>query len=322
MKFSVLVYISAVTICALVGTGLGAVLFNDPFPNKPFDPSDPNSPYGYFFFDYTVTSINNSVARGALTQDVSPYTYTVPFGQAGALDHVKTLQYHKNQFLVGKKKEIVKFSLRLGCENFGVNDHPFPSGYVTDPQDDIRLANCAMNTVDFDTMIVADFFLSNKGLYAFYERLPFARTLTDDYHAFSQAKKVSGRVPTDVHDLIIEHDAKQRTLSWYVGQTRVLHVDLIGYPSDDPGIVTMVDLGGTPTLVNPTGFRAGFGAFTLLDMTDYHNPSNTGLVRLNDGTGPVYSVPTVFYDDVSLEENRLWGQGTVIRVESLKVENF
>jgi hypothetical protein len=146
--------------------------------------------------------------------------------------------------------------------------------------------------------------------------------LTDDYHAFSQAKKVSGRVPTDVHDLTIEHDAKQRTLSWYVGQTRVFHVDLIGYPSDDPGIVTMVDLGGTPTLVNPTGFRAGFGAFTLLDMTDYHNPSNTGLVRLNDGTGPVYSVPTSFYDDVSLEENRLWGQGTVIRVESLKVENF
>lgn len=324
MKFSgvLCLCISVVTVCILIGPSLAGNLFNDPFPNKHYNPADPNSPYGYFFFDYTTTSINNSVARGALTQDVNPYTNTVPLGQAGALDHVKVLQYHKSQFLVGKKKEIVRFNLRIGCENFGVDDHPFPAEHVTNAQDDIRLASCAMNTVDFDTMIVADFILSNKGVYAFYERLPFARTLSDNYLSFSQAKRVLNRVPSNVHDLSIEHDAKQRTLSWFVGEKRVLFVDFIGYLSDDPAVVTMLNHGGTPTLVNPTGFRAGFGGFTLLDMTDYHNPSNNGLVRLNDATGPDYVAPSVFHDELSLSQNRLWGQGTVITVESFKVENF
>lgn len=305
-----------------LGSALAGTLFNDAFPNKPYNPADPDSPYGYFFFDNTVTAIQNTVSKGLLTQDVDPYTYTVPQGPAGGLDHVKCLQYVKNPAPPGNKKGTVSVSATIGCENFGLDEHPFPAGYVTNANDDLRLGACALNSVDFDTMIVADMFMTNEGVYAFYERLPFARTTTDNYRAYSQTKRVASRVPSQLHDLKIEYDSKQKTLSWFLDGSRVMFVYLIGYPSPDPEVVTMLDHGGDDTNVAPASFRYGFGSFTLLDMQDYHNPNNTSLVRLNDNTGPDYVTPNSFYDDISLEENRLWGQGTIMKVSKFKIENF
>jgi hypothetical protein len=309
---------------ALASTANALEVFQDQFnSNRPFDPSAPNSPYYYAFFDYTSTTIVNTLSQGSLDQSVVPYTNTVPFGPTGVLDHVKVLQYAKKTFTTGIKQNTLKFNIRMGCTNYNASNHPFPSGYVTNAEDDIRLASCAMNTVDLGTMIVADFFLSNQGLYAFYERLPFLRTPSNYYHSFSQAKRVADRNIDDVHDLSIVYDSKQRTMSWYVGTERVLYVTLIGYPSSDPDIVTMLDGGGTDTVVQPTGFSAGFGAFTILDGLDYWNPSaDTGLVQLNSAPAITYVTPSSFYDTLSLPSNRLWGQGSVVHVESILVESF
>lgn len=315
------IYVLAIIFAA---HSIGAtLLFQDQFPiSKPFDPTNPSSSYGYFFFDYTTTTIVNTLQSGELNQTVDPYTNTVPYGPLGALDHVKVLQYNKQQFIPGFRKNILSYKIRIGCSHYGLESHPFPPGLVTNPEDDLRLASCALNTIDFDTMIVADFFITNQGLYAYYERLPYARTQTNYYRAFSQAKRIEDRTPDDIHDLTIVYDSKQRTLSWFVGTVRVLFVTLIGYPSNDPDIVTLIDQGGQDTIAQPTGFRIGWGAFTLLDGRDFWNTSNnTGLVRLND-LNTDYAIPQTFYDTQSLQSNRLWGQGTQITVDSVLVESF
>jgi len=300
------------------------LLFNDQFvQSMPFEPSDIDSSYGYFFFDATQTNINNLLSGSTLHQSVNPFTWTLPQGPTGALDHVKVLQYHTQQFKPGLNKGILKYKFRGSAQSYNVLDHPFPSNLVSKPNDDLRLGSCAVNTVDFDTMMVADFFLTNEGLYAFYERLPFARTPTNNYRSFSQAKRVSDRTAQEKHNLRIEYDINQRTLSWFVEQTRVLFVTLIGYPSNDPKVRMMIDHGGENTLVQPTGFRAGWGCFTLLDALDYHNTTSTkGLVRLNSEDGPDYNRPLSFHDDESLLSNRLWGQGAEIEVDSFRLENF
>lgn len=307
-----------------IGSVSAGLLANDQFPNKPYNPADPNSPYDYLFFDYTTTTIVNSAAQSTLTQVVNPYTSTVGQSPIGGLDHVKVLQYADKNFLPGTKKQVLKYSTTISAETYDINDHPFPDWAVFDEQDDIRLGSCAMNSVDLETFIVADFFMSNNGLYAFYERLPFGRTLTDPYHAFSSAKRVADRLPQDFHNLSIEYNSGEGTLSWFVNQVRVLFVDLIGFPSHDPDVHILLDHGGIDTVVRPNGFRFGFGCFTLLDMKDYWNSTSTyGLVRLNDGVGsPDYIDPPNFVDESSLPSNRLWGQGSVLKLKSFKVENF
>jgi hypothetical protein len=193
---------------------------------------------------------------------------------------------------------------------------------VTNPQDDIRLASCAISSADFTTNIIAAFLLSNEGIYAFYERMPFARTPQNFYGAFSQAKRVGDRKSTDINQLSIEYNKKTRSLSWCVGEQKVLHVSLIGFKSTDSHIVTLSDLGGQETLVEPESFRFGFGCFTFLDMNDYHNPTGEGLVKLGDGILTEYINPSSFWDDNSEPENRLWGQGSVLQVDSIKVDSF
>lgn len=310
-------------VCTANGV-MSLVEFNDQFTqHSGFDPSKPTSKYFYDFFDYTTTTIVNTLYLGQLNQSVNPYTNTVPFGPLGVLDHVKALQYVKTAFKPGYKQGVLSFKMNIGCVNYGAENHPFPSEYVTNANDDLRLASCAMNIVDMDTMIVADFFLTNQGIYAFYERLPFTRTQSDYYHSFSQAKRVGDRNATDIHSLIIVYDSKHRTLSWFVGTDRVLFVSMIGYPSSDPNIVTLLDGGGQNTLVQPTSFNVGFGEFTVLDARDYWNPSaDVGLVRLNDASDINYVVPGSFYDDVSLSSNRLWGQGSDLIADNLLVESF
>src|SRR6056297_663393 len=86
------------------------LLFNDQFvQSMPFEPSDIDSSYGYFFFDATQTNINNLLSGSTLHQSVNPFTWTLPQGPTGALDHVKVLQYHTQQFKPGLNKGILKY---------------------------------------------------------------------------------------------------------------------------------------------------------------------------------------------------------------------
>jgi len=77
---------------------------------------------------------------------------------------------------------------------------------VRNPDDDLRLASVAVSVSDPETSIVFDFFVTNKEIYAFYERLPQARTALGNYAAFSSMIPVAQRSPGDQHHLKICYD--------------------------------------------------------------------------------------------------------------------
>jgi len=302
-------------------TAWSRLLFHDNFnDSSTFDPLDPSSPYMYSFFDPTNTNISNQISHGALTQSVNPYTNTAPQGPSGSSDHVKVLQLLKDPFLPGINQRL-QYTTHISVSNY-VQHIPFPAAYVTKPEDDIRLGSCGMSSVDLNSMLVSSFFLTNEGIYAYYEREPFLRTPTNVYLAFTQVKRVADREKGDYHHLSIEYNKLQSSLSWYVEGELVLSVDSIGHLSEAEDVVTMQNLGGEPEVVEPEGFSYGFGCLTLLDMNDFHNPSNIGLVKIGDGINPQYLTPSEFYDDASLPGNRLWGQGSDLRLKSIKIENF
>jgi hypothetical protein len=56
---------------------------------------------------------------------------------------------------------------------------------VADPDDDLRLASVALDTIDFDTSMVFDAFLTSTRVYAVYERLPFGRASMGAYGEYA-----------------------------------------------------------------------------------------------------------------------------------------
>src|SRR6185437_8497810 len=53
---------------------------------------------------------------------------------------------------------------------FGTDVHPFGAA-VADPQSDLRLAAFALNSIDLETGMVFDVWMTNTRIYPFYERL-------------------------------------------------------------------------------------------------------------------------------------------------------
>lgn len=287
--------------------------------NKPHDPSDPDSPWAYSFTDLANLEVTNHISEGRLNQIVNPFTTTVPQGPTGGLDHVKVLQYLKEP-TIATGEGIIRFNARMGAQHYNVSDHPFPNSRVRNPEDDLRLANCMLNLIDLNTFVVADFVLTNTGIWAFYERLPFGRTPSNNYHSFTQVKKVLQRTPDQLHRLSIEYNAPFGSISWYIDNEVVMNVFTIGHPLVGTGVVTIIDLGGVDQVVSPTGFSSGFGCFTILDAVDPNNPDGVGLVKL-DNTPGQYVAPASFHDTNSMSYNRLWGQGSILTVGSFNINS-
>ena len=93
-----------------------------------------------------------------------------PYSLPGGLDHVKWLVYANHtasSFFPGFDAvagQELRFDTWISGESFGNTPNPFGSA-VADPDDDVRLATTAMNTIDFETFLVADFFMTNKRIY-------------------------------------------------------------------------------------------------------------------------------------------------------------
>ncbi len=149
-----------------------------------------------------------------------------------------------------------------------------------------------MNTVDFDTFMVFDFFMTNKRIYAFYEHLPFAREVHGNYAAFSYAIPVATRQPGDFHKLAIAYHKSAGTVRWLVDGEEVFRVSRIGHRIDRGFMV--LDHGGDDRDFSPNQLACGMGMFTLLDA---HGPTNRGLVKLSTAPGfyynPAVGAPTV-----------------------------
>ncbi|GAB1644478.1 DUF6081 family protein [Krasilnikovia sp. MM14-A1259] len=249
-------------------------------------------------------------------------------GLPGVLDHVKWLVYAQHQSSAGVPGfdavpgRVLSCSALLSGRTYGTAGHPFGAA-VRDPDDDLRLATAAINAFDPETYLVFDFFLTNKRVYAFYERLPFARAALGDYAAFSYGVPVADRAPDDEHRVEIAYDRAAGTVRWLLDGREVLRVDRIGHHL--PGREHLVlDHGGTETVVGPRQLNFGMGLLSLLDGAAPGH-SAQGLVKLSGQPGfyhdPVAGPPhpQAFVDERSAESSRLFGQGAELRVRRFAI---
>lgn len=250
------------------------------------------------------------------------YTHTLPqekdpSGVPGQFDHVKWLVYMNHKASAGLPGwdavhgQELAFETWISGQTFGTHAHPFGDA-VRDPGDDLRLAMLGQITCDFESGMVFDFLFTNKRLYAFYERLTFARTPQKNYAAFSYAVPVAQRTPGALHHVKIAYDRKAGVVRYLVEGQEVLRVRP-GRHIDSQWL--MIDNGGDEEDVDMRQLVGGLGMFSLLDGLD----SGRRLVRLSGdpgyyqphrGMGP----PTVaFMDEQSHPGNRLFGQGGELR---------
>lgn len=247
-------------------------------------------------------------------------------GLPGALDHVKWLAFMNHTASSGMPGfdavpgQTLSCDVVMGGQTSGTRFHPF-GGHVIDPDDDLRLASLAQVAIDFESYMVFDFFITNRRIYAYYERLPFGRTATHNYAAFAFAIPVANRRPGDMHRLRIAYDRSASVTRWLVDGVEVYRVDRIGRLIDRTHMT--IDLGGTEEDVTPRQLDCGMGTFTLLDA---HLPSRFGLVRLSESPyfdpGFGEPVPESFTDNRSLYTNRLFGQGARLNVQRYVVSSI
>jgi hypothetical protein len=246
-------------------------------------------------------------------------------GLPGGLDHVKWLVYMNHTASSGYPGFDAQDNRDLSCEawvkgrTYGTQQNPFG---VCDPTDDPRLAAVGMNTIDFESFMVFDFFITNETVYALYERLPFGRPALGNYAAFTFMIPVAPAHPDHENHLRVTYNKSEGTVRWFVDDDEVFSVDQIGYHIDRDYMT--IDHGGVEELVVPNQIDCGMGLFTLLDG---HLPSEEGLVRLSSAPDfyfhPEVGEPTpqTFIDDESLEESRIWGQGAKIEVKKYVVSS-
>jgi hypothetical protein len=274
---------------------------------------------------------NPTTGEPAFTRTLGPEgAADNPDALPGGLDHVKWLVYMNHHASSGVPgfdavagRELA-FQTDLSAESFGTAGHPFGAA-VGDPGDDLRLAAAAMTTIDFDTCMVFDLFVTNRRIYAVYERLPFARSRYGPYAAFSYTIPVATRAPREWHALKIAYDKIAGTVRWFVNDREVFRVTRLGRRIDKQYLT--LDHGGVEADVSPNQLDGGLGLFTLLDG---YRPSNQALVRLstaegfyaNPGNGHVAAPGAGYFrDEQSAPGSRLFGQGAELRAQTWVVSS-
>jgi Family of unknown function (DUF6081) len=188
-------------------------------------------------------------------------------------------------------------------QTFGTAAHPFGSA-VTDPNADLRLASFAMNTIDLETGMVFDVWMTNEAIYPYYERLNLSGTAA--YRVFSSVFPPVRRTPREQVKVTVSYNRAAGVVRWLVNDTEVARVGTIGLPA--PGAATIIDRGGIPEAAAPRQLNCGMALFTLLDGA--LPPSGSGLLSLE----PPYAFPTGFVGGPNL-----FGQGAELQVERFEV---
>lgn len=207
---------------------------------------------------------------------------------------------------------------KLGATGTGMDSQPFGSA-VSDPQADPRLGSGVMLFTDQASGIIFDFFVTNKKIYAVYERI---RQPDTTYAAFNYTVPVANRSAAGQQDTLkISYNKSQDEVTWYVNGSSVMTVDGLGTRALPRTNMTL-DHGGTEEKAAPAQLDCGLGTFTLLDGAMGSEPR--GLVRIDsdiDYYVPGKGAPTAqtFLDETSQATNRLWGQGVELNVKNISV---
>jgi hypothetical protein len=197
---------------------------------------------------------------------------------------------------------VLSCTMRVHGETFGTGEHPYGSA-VSDPESDLRLAAFAMNTIDWETGMVFDVWMSNTAIYPYYERLNLA---AGSYQTFSSCFPGVPRSKDDEHVVSVAYNPSAGVVRWVIDGTVAAEVDKIGFPSSQATM--LIDRGGTPQLAAPRQLNCGMALFTLMDGG--LPPTGQGLVSL----GGSYVFPTSFVGGPAV-----FGQGVEMRVRNFEV---
>eukprot|EP01124_Arcella_intermedia_P029801 TRINITY_DN6388_c0_g4_i2.p1 TRINITY_DN6388_c0_g4~~TRINITY_DN6388_c0_g4_i2.p1 ORF type:complete len:317 (+),score=33.22 TRINITY_DN6388_c0_g4_i2:3-953(+) len=190
---------------------------------------------------------------------------------------------------------------------------------VSHKKDDPRLGCAGASLLDAASGIVANFFLTNHGIWAQYERIPIALDALGPYQSFAQIRRVASRSPDDIHELSIEFDAQENSLTWFVGLNAVARVEKVGLLGDSKWKTSYLLNTGEPVEVRPTQFLVSFSAFTTMDFADPWKESSPGLLSISPGDAEMYAYPTSWIAqsyDVALPNfsSRTYGQSISLKL--------
>jgi hypothetical protein len=249
-------------------------------------------------------------------------------GTLAAFDHAKWIVMMNHLSSAGLPGFDAVPGQRLTCEAvvsgeiFGTQAHPFGDA-VEDPEADPRLGSVAISAFDAETFVIFNFLLTNRMVYAFYERPAFARAPGADDAAFQFLIPVAERRPWDRHRLAIAYDRAAGTARWILDGVEVFRVDAIGSRIDRRYM--LLDHGGYDVALSPAQMDCGMAMF---DFLDGYGPTGRGLVQLEANDGDAYDDPRVgpsrgldFVDPESLLSSRLFGQGAAMTVERFVVSS-
>jgi len=267
-----------------------------------------------------------------------PFHLTASPAQGGnPLDHVKFLALTTTSFAISPGKA-VSCHTRVRANQVIPNS---PFGTLTQAlAGDPRLAAGALTTLS-SSFVTGDFWVTNSTIYALYERLPFGRTQTNVYAAFSHLIPVATRTPDQWNSLTVTYANNintNKSITWSVDGVPLFTVTNVGFRVPQ---YLVRDEGGVEQDAFPTSVQCALGTFDLLDAyPPCTNPSvllgsacvrasssingkYKALVDLSNGTSPMYDPitggPAQFFDPKSLPSSRLFGQGVVLDVNFLIV---
>lgn len=315
--------------------------------NLPFDPSDPNSKYMFFGVPNVVTANDGSVSVGGsgLTINSSPFKFSINNG----LDHVKYLTFLKTPFSTIVPGEEILFEAQMSAVQTGLDTIPDvlkASGDsldgISDPEVDPRMCCAAFNVVDFDNLVVFDFIITNKKIYALVERLPFNLPQwggTQQYNAYTHLIPVYNRKSSDeVVNLGISYNYYAPKVRWFINEREVFRIDRPGYMLEAKYRVTQITPIGSPaypqTIVRSPKLWVGFGTFSLLEESNPLNPNgliNKGLIDFSMGgyfpyadanAAPINQpgIPLKYMAELSMVgDTTCYGQGANMLIKKLKV---
>ncbi|MET9617003.1 DUF6081 family protein [Kitasatospora indigofera] len=191
-----------------------------------------------------------------------PTTGLPAFALDGGPGHLRWVSFANRTSLGGTlgfdvpEKGRLTAELQLSAELFNTALHPY-GDEVQDPDATLRCGMGAMVCVDLESGIVFDFALTNKVVWALYERLPRPGAT---HGVFSYAVPVAERTPGQQHRFAISVDAGAGRTTWSVDGTEAFTVDRIGRRlADDTYLARSTE--GPDEDVEPRQFSFGFGMF-------------------------------------------------------------
>ncbi len=194
---------------------------------------------------------------GTLVIEARRFTLT----RRNAHDNVKALVYSTAEFSPGPRG-IVTVEAEMRVDTFGTEANPFGA----DPGD-VRLCCGALNTIDFKTSMVFDFFVSGTQIVPLYERLPFTLREDNQYPLFSELIPIRlSTTPGQSHRYGISYDRAHDRVEWRVDGAVVAERNAVGAPPGERGPIVKIE-----------AIKIGGGLFTML------GDRNSDRMRTGDG---------------------------------------